>query len=166
MSNDHNVINIDCNIVDPYISNTKFCNTIATFNNITNKQKFLYYYPNNRTFYKLRGNEIDSINIRISDKDHNQLNLFEGIPTIVKLIIKSKIEMDFTSNLQVSSKAPGISHFYNKNSFFRVALPSNEVFQGEKSQLSISSITYPNRFKVLPKYLNSNIIIKIYPYSN
>ena len=74
--------------------------------------------------------------------------------------------MDFTSNLQVSSKAPGISHFYNKNSFFRVALPSNEVFQGEKSQLSISSITYPNRFKVLPKYLNSNIITKIYLYSN
>ena len=36
MSNDYNVINIDCNIVDPYISNTKFCNTIATFNNITN----------------------------------------------------------------------------------------------------------------------------------
>ena len=74
MSNDHNVINIDCNIVDPYISNTKFCNTIATFNNITNKQNFLYYYPNNRTFYKLRGNEIDSINIKISDKDYNQLN--------------------------------------------------------------------------------------------
>ena len=166
MSNDHNVINIDCNIVDPYISNTKFCNTIATFNNITNKQNFLYYYPNNRTFYKLRGNEIDSINIKISDKDYNQLNLFEGIPTIVKLIIKSKIEMDFTSNIQVSSNAPGISHFYNKNSYFRVALPSNEVFQAEKSQLSISSITYPNRFKVLPKYLNSNIITKIYLYSN
>ena len=166
MSNDHNVINIDCNIVDPYISNTKFCNTIATFNNITNKQNFLYYYPNNRTFYKLRGNEIDSINIKISDKDYNQLNLFEGIPTIVKLIIKSKIEMDFTSNIQVSSNAPGISHFYNKNSYFRVALPSNEVFQAEKSQLSISSITYPNRFKVLPKYLNSNIIKKIYLYSN
>ena len=41
MSNDYNVINIDCNIVDPYISNTKFCNTIATFNNITNNQNFL-----------------------------------------------------------------------------------------------------------------------------
>ena len=166
MSNDYNVINIDCNIVDPYISNTKFCNTIATFNNITNNQNFLYYYPNNRTFYKLRGNEIDSINIKISDKDYNQLNLFQGIPTIVKLIIKSKLEMDFTSNLQVSSKAPGISHFYNKNSYFRVSLPSNEVFQAEKSQLSISSITYPNRFKVLPKYLNSDIITKIYLYSN
>ena len=166
ISNDHNVINIDCNIVDPYISNTKFCNTIATFNNITNNQNFLYYYPNNRTFYKLRGNEIDSINIKISDKDYNQLNLFQGIPTIVKLVIKSKIRMDFTSNLQVTSKAPGISNFYNKNSYFRVALPSNEVFQAENSQLSISSITYPNRFKVLPKNLNSNIITKIYLYSN
>ena len=69
--------------------------------------------------------------------------------------------MDFTSNLRVSSKAPGTSHFYNKNSNFRVVLPSNDVFQTEKSQLSIASITYPNRFKVLPKYLESNIIKKI-----
>ena len=34
-SNENDVINIDCNIVDPYISNTKFCNTIATFNNVS-----------------------------------------------------------------------------------------------------------------------------------
>ena len=74
--------------------------------------------------------------------------------------------MDFTSNLRVSSKAPGTSHFYNKNSNFRVVLPSNDVFQTEKSQLSIASITYPNRFKVLPKYLKSNIIKRIYLYSN
>ena len=64
-SNENNVINIDCNIVDPYISNTKFCNTIATFNNVSSNQDFLYYYPNNKTFYKLRGNEIDTINIKI-----------------------------------------------------------------------------------------------------
>ena len=127
-SNENNVINIDCNIVDPYISNTKFCNTIATFNNVSSNQDFLYYYPNNRTFYKLRGNEIDTINIKISDKDYNQLDLFKGIPTIVKLVIKSKGKMDFTSNLRVSSKAPGMSHFHNKNSHFRVVLPSNDVF--------------------------------------
>ena len=46
-------------------------NTLATFNNVTNNQKFFHYYPNSRTFYKLRGNEIDTINIRISDKDYN-----------------------------------------------------------------------------------------------
>ena len=74
--------------------------------------------------------------------------------------------MDFTSNLRVSSKAPGMSHFHNKNSHFRVVLPSNDVFQTEESQLSIASITYPNRFKVLPRYLKSNIIRKIYLYSD
>ena len=165
-SNENNVINVDCNIVDPYISNTNFCNTIATFNNVSSNQDFLYYYPNNRTFYKLLGNEIDTINIKISDKDYNQLDLFKGIPTIVKLVIKSKVEMDFTSNIRVSSKAPGMTHFYNKNSHFRVVLPSNDVFQTEKSQVSIASITYPNRFKVLPMYLKSNIIRKIYLYSD
>ena len=165
-SNEDNVINIDCNIVDPYISNGNFCNTIATFNNITNNQKFFHYSPYNRTYYKLKGNEIDTINVRISDKDYNQLNLFHGIPTIVKLIIKSKPEMDFTSNLRVSSTALGTMHFHNKNSNFRVVLPTNDIFRPEKSKLSIASITYPNRFKVLPKYLKSNLIRKIYLYSD
>ena len=165
-SNDDTVINIDSNIVDPYISDTKFCNTLATFNNVTNNQNFFHYYPNSRTFYKLRGNEIDTINIRISDKDYNQLSLFQGIPTIVKLIIRSKVTMDFTSNLRVSSKAPGTLQFQNKNSSFRVVLPSNDIFQSENSQLSISSITYPNQFKVLPKYLKSDKIRKIFLYSD
>ena len=56
--------------------------------------------------------------------------------------------MDFTSNLRVSSKAPGTLHFQNENSSFRVVLPSNDIFQSENPQLSISSITYPNQFKV------------------
>ena len=38
-SDDDNVINVECNIVDPYISNTKFGNTLATVNNITNNKK-------------------------------------------------------------------------------------------------------------------------------
>lgn len=126
----------------------------------------MYYYPNSRTFYKLRGDEIDILNIQISDIDYNQLDLFKGITTIVKLVIKSKIKIDFTSNLCVSSKATGMSDFHNKNSHFRVVLPSNDVFQTENSQLSIASITYPNRFKVLPRYLKSNIIRKIYLYSD
>ena len=45
-------------------------------------------------------------------------------------------------------------------------LPSNEIFQSEKSQLSIASITYPNRFKVLPKYLKSDNIRKIFLYND
>ena len=70
--------------------------------------------------------------------------------------------MDFTSNLRVSSRAPGTLFFKNTNSSFRVVLPSNEIFQSEKSKLSIASITYPNRFKVLPNYLRSNYIRKIF----
>ena len=74
--------------------------------------------------------------------------------------------MDFTSNLRVSSRAPGTLHFQNTNSNFRVVLPSNEIFQSEKSQLSVASITYPNRFKVLPKYLKSDNIRKIFLYND
>ena len=143
---------IDCYIIERCYCITKLCNIIATFNNVSINQDFLYYYSNSRTFHKLRGNEIDTIKIEITDKNYSQLDVFKGIPTIVKLVIKSKIKMDFTSNLRVSSKAPGTSHFYNKNSNFRVVLPSNDVFQTEKSQLSIASITYPNRFKFLTSF--------------
>ena len=63
----------------------------------------------------------------MSDKDYNQRDLFKGIPTIVKLVIKSKVKMDFTSNLRMSNKTPGMSHFDNKTSHLRVVLPSNDV---------------------------------------
>ena len=43
-TNDDPVINIDSNIVDPYISDTKYCNTLATFNNVTNDQNFFHYH--------------------------------------------------------------------------------------------------------------------------
>ena len=32
--------------------------TIATFNNVTNNQKFLYYYPDNKKCYTLRENKV------------------------------------------------------------------------------------------------------------
>ena len=54
----------------------------------------------------------------------------------------------------------------NSNTKSPNSMQSNDVFQTEKSQVSIASITYPNRFKVLPMYLKSNIIRKIYLYSD
>ena len=74
--------------------------------------------------------------------------------------------MDFSSNLRVSNKASSISNFQNTNAMFRIDPPSNEIFQQENSKLSISSITYPNRFKILPSYLKSNVIKILYMYSD
>ena len=93
--------------------------------------------------------------------------IYLGIPTIVKLVIKSKVNMDFTSNLRVCSKASGMSHFHNKNSHFRVVLPTNDVFSNRKNlnfQLQVLHIRIDSKF--LPMYLKSNIIRKIYLYSN
>ena len=45
-------------------------------------------------------------------------------------------------------------------------IPGHDVFQSESSELSISSIMYPNRFKVLPEYLSSNHITTYFMYSN
>ena len=164
-SDDNDIINVDSNLLDPYILNEKYCSTIATFSNTANQNKFMYYSPDNPIYYKLRSNEIQHINIRILDKDYNQVRLYKDTPTIVKLIIKSDVEMDFTRNLRVSNSANNISNFKNKNSLFRVNIPTNEIFQSETSLLSISSITYPNRFKVLPSYLNADEIKRIYLYS-
>ena len=74
--------------------------------------------------------------------------------------------MDFTSNFRVSSSTLSTLHFDNKNSNFRVIIPTNDIFGSEKSKLSIAIITYQNRFKILLKYLESNIIRKIYLYSD
>ena len=161
---DNNIINVESNIISPYISNEKFCNVISTFNNLSDEKKFLHYYPNNLMYYRIKSNEIQDINIFISNEDSKQIKLFKDTPTIVKLIIKSQSKMDFTSNLRVSSKALPPASFYNKNSLFRVTLPSNEIFQSKSPKISLSSVTYPNRFKLLPSYLNAGEIKVIFMY--
>ena len=62
---DNNIINIESNIISPYISNENFCNTIATFNNLSNGEKFHYYYPNNLSYYRIKLDKIHDINILI-----------------------------------------------------------------------------------------------------
>ena len=59
--------------------------------------------------------------------------------------------MDFTSNLRLSSRAPTSVNFQNRNSSFRVVLSSNDLFQYEKSQLSIASITFTKRSNYIGK---------------
>lgn len=55
-------------------------------------QQIRYYvlFPKRKASYKFRGNEIDTINNKILDKDYNQHDLFQGTPTFVKLEIKPK----------------------------------------------------------------------------
>ena len=165
-SDDNDIINIDTNIVSPYIFNEEFRTTVATFSSVDTIENFVYYCPNNLVFYKIRANEIHDIDIFISDRNHNQLNLLAGIPTIVKLILKSDSVMDFTSNFSVSNRALSVSNFCNRNSFFRVNMPSNDIFQSETPEISVCSIVYPNNFKVLPSYLKSSTIKRFYMYSN
>ena len=115
--------------------------------------------------FKILDSEIQNIDIVLKEKGNNQLKLFTDTPTLVKLLIKSEKGMPGITNLRISSDADSMSNFQNKNSFFRVKLLSNEVFQSENSQIAITSITYPNRFKILPSYLKSNDIKIIYMYS-
>ena len=88
-SDENGIINIDTNIASPYISNEKYCSTIATFSNVNTDENFIYYYPNNLVYHKVQGNEIQDIDIFISDKSNKQLKLLEGVPTIVKFILKT-----------------------------------------------------------------------------
>ena len=106
----------------------------------------------------MQGNEVEDIDIFISEKNNKQLKLLKGVQTIVKLILKTEADMDFTLNLRVSNQALSVSNFPNRNSLFRVHIPSTEIFQSELSEMSVASITYPNRLIVLPSYLSSNII--------
>lgn len=87
-SENNDIINIDCNIVAPYISNENFSSTIATFNNIYYDEKFSYYCSNNLTYYRIKTNEIQDITIFISDKNYQQFVFFKDIPTIIKLVVK------------------------------------------------------------------------------
>ena len=98
--------------------------------------------------YNVDKNSSNACVVKISDKDYNQLDLFKGIPTIVKVVIKSKVKMDFTSNLRVSSKASGMSRFNNKNPHFRVAFHLMMFFKQKNLnfQLQVLHIRIDSKF--------------------
>ena len=164
-SDNNNIIQVQCNLVSPYPSNENFCKILATFNTLKQDKTFMYYCPKNLSFFKILDSEIQNIDIVLKEKGNNQLKLFTDTPTLVKLLIKSEKGMPGITNIRISSDADSMSNFQNKNSFFRVKLLSNEVFQSENSQIAITSVTYPNKFKILPSYLKSNNIKIIYMYS-
>ena len=165
-SNNNNIIEVHCNLVNPYPSNENFCKILATFNTLKQDKTFMYYYPKNLSFFKILDSEVQNIDIVLKEKSTKQLKLFYDTPTLVKLLIKSEKGMPGISNIRISSNADSISNFPNKNSFFRVKLKSNDIFQSENSQIAITSVSYPNKFKILPSYLKSNTIKLIYMYSS
>ena len=73
-SHENGSINIDTNIAFPFVSNKKNGSTIANFNNVNTNKNFIYYYPNNLVHHKVRGNEIQDINISFRIKIINSLN--------------------------------------------------------------------------------------------
>ena len=57
-------------------------------------------------------------------------------------------------HLKVSSKADKFSEFDNSSSHFRVKLPLNLDLNKRNMKIAVSSITFPNTFKILPPSIN------------
>ena len=65
------------------------------------------------------------------------------------------------SNLKVSSNSDSDTQFDNNNNDFKVKLPPSISFDEDNLHLSVSSITFPNKFKTLPSNVQNNIYISI-----
>ena len=62
------------------------------------------------------------------------------------------------SNLKVSSNSKEFSTFNNTNNHFRIKIPPNLDFSEPNLQMSVSSITYPNKFASIPNFEQNKYI--------
>ena len=143
-----NICHVFCNIVEPYQFNENYCQLIRT---ISLPRYNNYYFNTSKTsqFFKINKESLKQINIKLFTEDFELLPLLPGVASITKLRFKA-MDKPRVSNLKVSSSSEKYSAFENRNSSFRVKIPSNLNFNQPNLHISVSSITFPNKFKTFP----------------
>ena len=151
-----NICHIHCNVIDPYNYNQEYCQILRTVS-LPRANKYHFVEFENPTYFKLNCSELNSINIKLTNSIFEQLPLLPGVPSTIKLKIQS-MEGNIISNLKVSSNSKEFSTFNNTNNHFRIKIPPNLDFSEPNLQMSVSSITYPNKFASIPNFEQNKYI--------
>ena len=154
-----NICHVHCNIVDAYNFDDKYCKILKT---VSLPRTDSYYFNSIKEpqFFKINVDSVKDISIKLTDEKFQNLPLLSGVASIIKLKFKT-MERPKISNLKVSSNSDSDTQFNNNNNDFKVKLPPSISFDENNLHLSVSSITFPNKFKTLPSNVQNNIYISI-----
>ena len=152
------VINVQCNLVNPYNNDNSTCKIIST-NNILDSSfnRYICYTYRNPTFYPLESGETDKISFSFTDEKGAPLRLFSGNSSFIHLELRPKpTKMERYINLQVSSK-PSVLSKDNISAQFTSFL-HHPIEVPKKSKICLISCHLPNTIATVPKHVAAKSI--------
>lgn len=157
-----NIIKVQCDQIKSQIFDSYNSKDLILFHpEIPDKDTFFFHEVEKKTFLPLENTILDTLDFKLVDENDKQINLNEGIATIIKLRLKKMSYYKKSFTVRLTSRA---THLYpnNTSSEFTVNLPQNLIFD-DSWKVSVSSINLPNTFSTLP---SGNYMQFVYKDSN
>lgn len=155
-----NTIQVICKNIEPNLSGDGH-NCVIEMIPINLQRKVLDYRPKIKKIYKVRTNELKSIQVELRDEKNKLVKFKPGVPNIVKLEIS---EMSVEKNnfyIRFSSNDSKSIFPANTCSNFRTRLPK-EMHLGLNWKTSLTSIFLPKNIHNIYDSMNKITIIQYY----
>ena len=144
-----NIIKVQCEQIKSQIFDSFHSKDILIFHpEIPNDDTFFFHEVENKQFLPLENTILDNLEFKLVDENDKQINLNEGIATIIKLRLKKMSYYKKSFTVRLTSRANKL-YPNNKSSEFTVNLPQNLIFD-DSWKVSVSNINLPNKFATLP----------------
>ena len=110
-----------------------------------------YHEVIKKEYFPLNSNLLQTLSVKLTDEDNDELRIRYRHPTFIKLKFKSMSGSAFI--LRVSSRDSNNIYPENTAANFRTQLPKLMSLTGQNWQVALSSIIYPSQI-LLPDYLS------------
>ena len=156
------VVKIVSNNVEPQIFNNSFSNDLVVFCPDFKKHEDYHFHEfESKQYIPMLNTTITDFTVKLTDEYNQQLQLLPGIPTIIKLVIKSMEEKKKSFNIRLTSvKTEQFQKNTNYN--FKVKLP-NILSLDKTWRVSLTSISHPNDYRTfLPDTNDRTMLFRKY----
>jgi len=165
-----NIIKIKCDQIKSQIFDSHLSKDLICFHpEIPESDPFFFHEVEHKQFFPLENTILDNLEFTLVDENNNQLNLLEGIATVLKLRLKKMSYFKKSFNVRLTSR-PTPLHPDNKNSSFTVTLPQT-LYLDESWRVAVTNVNLPNVFATVPArnfvkftYRGKNEVIKRYEH--
>jgi len=148
-----NIIKIKCNNIQSQYFNNTYSNDLELFKpNFRSPYKHFFHEFQNPTYIPLNNTTLNNFTFTLTDEFDNQLNLEEGIPSLLQISFKKMEKTKKSFSIRIS---PNLNTHGSEIHNFSINLPKTLHFD-KTWKVGLKSITFPNNFNSFPD--NNNFI--------
>ena len=153
------VVKVQSENIEQQIFNSSFSNDMVVFcPDFVRNEDYYFHEFEYKQYVPVLNSTIKDFEIKLCDEDNYQLQLLPGVPTILKVDIRT-MSKKRTFNVRLTS-IKNKEFRDNKNYHFKVKLP-NVLSLDKTWRVSLTSISHPNTFKTfLPHKNNRGILVR------